>query len=164
MTLKDKNKQDLISGAVFVLLALIGLILLPSQVPPMTKSWGVMKTLPGGHRLFPMMSLILFGVFGLVLIISELATKKKAVKKDEKKSEDFTGFWITALSWGVYAIAVTHIGYLVSTFGMLLFLFKYYGIKSWKKMIIIALLVVLFVYIIFVRLMRISFSSRALLF
>lgn len=162
MKLEDKNKKDLLSGAFFVLFSVIGLLLVPTQIPEMTKSWGVMKTLPGGHKLFPIMSLTLIGVCAVILILTELFRKTKA-KQKAQKDEDFIGFWVTVVTWAVYAIAVMYIGYLVSTLLVVIFLLKYYGVNNWKRIAIVSASVVLFVYLVFVLAMRLPFPSRVLL-
>jgi len=161
------NRNEIIAGVGFVIFAILGFILMPSQIPPLTKAWGVMQNLPGGHKLFPIISLALIGICGLLLILTEFAHKKSVTKLKESESKDegdFKAFWVTVAAWGLYAVGVQRIGYLVSTFALLLFLFRYYGITEWKKMIIVGLLIVFFVYLIFVRLMRLPFSSQAILF
>jgi len=164
---ENRDKPEIISSLFFILFAILGFILIPSQIPPLTKAWGVMQTLPGGHKLFPIISLALIGVCGLFLILREFTHKESVTKSkgNERKDEgDFKAFWVTAVAWGLYAVGVQYIGYLVSTFTLLLFLFRYYGITDWKKMIIVDLFIVFFVYLVFVRLMRLPFSFQALLF
>ncbi len=162
MTLHGKNKKDLFSGIFFILVSLVGLILVPYQIPKMTKSWGVMKTLPGGHKMFPVMSLALIGVCAVILVISEFVRKTEAKPKKEK-NEDFRGFWLTVAVWAIYAVATMFIGYLFSTLATTVFLLRYYGVTSWKRTAIISLGTVAFVYIIFVRVMQVPFPSRVLL-
>jgi hypothetical protein len=165
MVLKEfvtEASKKVVTGKTQVVITGLPKIFLDTSIPKMTKSWGVMKTLPGGHKMFPVMSLALIGVCAVILVISEFVRKTEAKPKKEK-NEDFRGFWLTVAVWAIYAVATMFIGYLFSTLATTVFLLRYYGVTSWKRTAIISLGTVAFVYIIFVRVMQVPFPSRVLL-
>jgi uncharacterized membrane protein len=152
-------------GLCLTVFAAVMLLILPYQVPEASAKWGVIMAVPAGHRFFPMLSLILVLVCGLFIMIEGIYSKNVIEKKEEKKStEDYKGFWVTAASWAVYAFMVIYIGYVVSTVLLLFFLLWYYGAKSMVKNFAITAGATLFLYVIFVLVMKLPFPRDTILF
>lgn len=159
--LKIKEVKE---GILVVLFAVVMIALIPSQVPEATRTWGVIRAVPGGHRLFPLISLGMALIGSLVLIYDGYKKKVAEAKKEKDKDLDNVGFWVTILVWGLYAVMVTYIGYIVSTALVSVFLLWYYGVDKWTKILAVAGGTMAFVYIIFVKLMMIPFPHSALFF
>lgn len=149
-------------GVVVIIGALIFLAMIPWQVPDATRTWGVTHALPGGHKMFPYMSILAILLGGVVLWFDGF--RKPAQEKEKAENQDYAGFWVSVATWAVYAVMVTYIGYIVSTFIILVFLLRYYGLKSWIKTALITVGVTAFIYIVFVMVMKIPFPRTALLF
>ena len=158
-----KNKRDFWVGIVCIGFAVFMMCLMPSQIGSVKNTWGVMQTLPLGQKLFPVMSLSMVIVCGLLLSITSITTvpKKPYIKKP---NEDMLGFVATALAWLVYALGTAYLGYYVSTFLIVLFLLRFYGVKNWIVTAAVTVGITLFVFVVFGKVMQLPFPKRVLLF
>ena len=157
-----KNKIDFWVGIVMTGIAALFFALMPSQIGSVKNTWGVRQTLPLGQRLFPVMSLSMVAVCGIILAIVSISTapKKPYVKRP---NEDIKGAVITALAWLLYALGAQYLGYYVSTLIVVFFLLRFYGVKNWIILASITVGMTVFVYVIFGLIMKLPFPSRVLL-
>ncbi len=112
--------------------------------------------------MFPYMSIIFIMVGGVMLWLDGCQKPAKTAPKEDHL--DYVGFWVSIFVWAAYTVMVMYIGYIVSTVIVLVFLLRYYGLKSWLMTASITVGATAFVYIIFVMLMKIPFPRTALFF
>lgn len=138
------RKYNLISGVIWLILAI--LICFESI------KLGVGKLQFPGAGFFPLLTAILMGLLSLSLLIEAIVGKKQ-------KKESTEAVWSAETRWGkiiltllalvIYSIVLEKIGYLLSTFVLMLFLFKAIEPQRWSISVLGSLITVLLSYIIF---------------
>ena len=141
------NKKVLIEGALLLVISFIGLaesIHLVADIDPHT----VYDTLgPGYYILFLSLALMVTGALHIVVNYGEgPAAAKVEVNMELRKR--MIGM---ILALALYTLAISYVGYLISTVLFFLLEFRIVGIKSWRTSIILTLVLTTVYYIVFVK-------------
>lgn len=152
--MKIKYNSEIISGAVFLLAAVILWLLIPSQINTMETSAVNAQTIPriaiGGMGLFSL-GLLLQGIFTTekknVVINREAFTSEKFRK--EMRSV------IYALMLLAYIVLLTFVGFLIATALLVVAILLFYGARKWYYYAI-PLGMVGVVYFVFKTILRVS--------
>ena len=91
---------------------------------------------------------------GLLLLSFSLPALFKGGREEEKEESPLTGpYWkrviTTTISLAIYGLILTRLGYLLSTFLLMMFLFWTPGYKKWTVILIKAALSVTITYLVF---------------
>ncbi len=104
-------------------------------------------------------------LFGLILLIS---TVSKGLEEEKKKGEEAWGsvswksLFFTLLALFAYAFLLEPLGFYITTFIFLFFLFKLTEPKRWLMPVALSLISVIFSYLIFSTWLRVQFPSGIL--
>ena len=145
MHLKESKAEQII-GIVFVALGLIAaLIVIPMQIKEV--SYDIIFNSP---RFFPTVIAMLFILLGAALFVSGL--RKKDAEEQEEYSLGAKEAKLVLITLGtmvVYTALLYFLPYIPVTMLVLAFLIWIYGQKSWKKIVITALVLPVIIYISF---------------
>ena len=104
-----------------------------------------------GPGLFPFCLGVIFLLLSFIHLVGELFHRKKEVimKPDEETSEGVMRLILLVSSLFVYALFLEGLGYLITTFVVLIMLFKIAGNKSWIRVTIYSLSTLIITYLFF---------------
>ena len=152
--MKLKYNSEIMSGAVFLFAAVMLWLLVPSQINTMETSAINAQTVPkiviGGMGIFSF-CLLLQGIFTLPkkeVIITKAALTSENFRKELKSI-------IYAVIFLAYLVALTWMGFLISTVLLTIAILVFYGARRWYYYAI-PLAMVVVVYFIFKMLLRVS--------
>lgn len=152
--MKLKYNAEIISGSIFLLVAVVLWLLIPSQIHTLETSAINAQTVPkivtGGMGLFSF-GLLMQGIFTLpkkVVVIT-----RAALVSDNFRKEFKSVFY--AIIFLVYLVALTWLGFLISTVLLTIAILLFYGARKWFYYAI-PLAMVLVVYFIFKILLKVS--------
>jgi len=152
--MKLKYNSEIISGSVFLVAATVLWLLIPNQINTMETSAINAQTVPkiaiGGMGLFSL-GLLLQGIFTIPK--KEVAVTRDGLHSDrlrkEVKSVVYAGMLLA------YLVAITWMGFLISTLLLTIAILIFYGARRWYYYAI-PLTMVVVVYFIFKMLLRVS--------
>jgi drug/metabolite transporter (DMT)-like permease len=111
-----------------------------------------------GPFLLPLLTALCLAATGLYSLVRAFSAQKH---KKEKPDElfDRSPFKVVAivLAIGVYTVILSWIGYMVSTFLLLVLLFKAAGFQKWSHIVLTSLLVTAFSYLLFGYALKLRF-------
>jgi hypothetical protein len=99
---------------------------------------------------FPRLITILILIPGILFIATRRGISEGSTNKTYNK-EGIIRVIVTAFAFGAYLFMVKYIGFFTSSFIVIIALMAYYGVKSWKKFILIPSILLLFIYFIIER-------------
>jgi len=102
-----------------------------------------------GAGFFPFWSGITLGIFALILIAKSWIEKKETKVMDLWKGKEWDKVILTLTSLLIYALLLPRLGYLITTFGLMAFLFSLIGRPRLWIQGVSALITMLVTYIIF---------------
>lgn len=152
--MKLKYNSEIISGSVFLVAAAVLWLLIPSQINTMETSAINAQTVPkiaiGGMGLFSL-GMLLQGIFTIPK--KEIVVTRDGLRSDhfrkEVKSVIYAGMLLA------YLVAITWLGFLISTLLLTIAILLFYGARRWYYYAI-PLTMVVVVYFIFKMLLRVS--------
>lgn len=111
-----------------------------------------------GPFMLPLLTALCLAATGLYSLLRNLKAKEHNNKKPDEPL-DRSPFKVVAivLAIGVYTAILSWIGYLVSTFLLLVFLFKAAGFDKWSHIVLAAFLVTAFSYLLFGYALKLRF-------
>ena len=152
--MKLKYNSEIISGSVFLVAAAVLWLLIPSQINTMETSVINAQTVPkiaiGGMGLFSL-GMLLQGIFTIPkkeVVITRDGLRSDRFRK-EVKSVVYAGMLLA------YLVAITWLGFLISTLLLTISILLFYGARRWYYYAI-PLTMVVVVYFIFKMLLRVS--------
>ncbi|MDF3002879.1 MAG: tripartite tricarboxylate transporter TctB family protein [Bacillota bacterium] len=152
--MKLKYNSEIISGSVFLVAAVVLWLLIPSQINTMETSAINAQTVPkiviGGMGIFSF-CLLLQGIFTMPkseIIITKAALISENFRKELKSI-------LYAVIFLAYLVALTWMGFLISTVLLTIAILVFYGARRWYYYAI-PLAMVVVVYFIFKMLLRVS--------
>lgn len=152
--MKLRYNSEIISGTVFLVAAAVLWLLIPSQINTMETSSINAQTVPriaiGGMGLFSL-GLLLQGIFTLPK--KEVAITRSALISDSFRKE--LKSIIYAIIFLAYLLAITWMGFMISTVLLTIAILLFYGARRWYYYAI-PLAMVGIVYFIFKMLLRVS--------
>ena len=104
-----------------------------------------------GPGLMPFILGILLLIISFYLLIISLFKKngKQGIPKEEPSQIDFVRISLVLISLFVYALLLEKLGYLITTFLLLIVLFRSAGSKRWRSVLIASTLAVFLTYFVF---------------
>ena len=104
-----------------------------------------------GPGLFPFCLGVLFFLLSFIHLMGKLFQRKKEVimKHEEETSEGVVKLILLVFSLFVYALFLDTLGYLITTFVVLILLYKIAGNKSWVRVTIYSLSTLIITYLFF---------------
>jgi len=137
------RKYNLITGIIWLVLAI--LIFFESL------NLGLGTLYFPGPGFLPVLTSIFLGIFSILLILESM------IKKGKK--EESVVIWVPEIRWKkilfslsfliIYALSLEKLGYLLSTFLFMLFLFKFIEPQKWSVAVFGSIVAVLLSYIVF---------------
>jgi len=159
MTQNGKIGILIVSVALFLYFYLI-----PVGIKQLGVEWkagiGVLKDIALSARLFPVILTVVIGFFGGLLIITDLPRNKKVLEKTSQSKMEIR--YRTLVIMGIlatYYFLLSTIGYLyatVPTVGILMYCF---GMKSWLKIMAVAVTLPFLLYLVIEKIMLVPLPS-----
>ena len=152
--MKLKYNSEIISGSVFLVAAAVLWLLIPSQIKTMETSVINAQTVPkiaiGGMGLFSL-GMLLQGIFTIPK--KEVVITRDGLRSDRFRKEVKSVVYASMLL--AYLVAITWLGFLISTLLLTISILLFYGARRWYYYAI-PLTMVVVVYFIFKMLLRVS--------
>ena len=141
-------KRDVASGLFLALFSvLLYLVIIPYQVEPHAS--GPLALSP---RLFCHIIAVLLLALSIALVIAGLKDKSEAQEAqtdaETVRHPLLRGALAAAVS-ALYVMAISFLGYFVSTTAAMIFFLIFFGIKSWKGILLFLLVILPFIYVLF---------------
>lgn len=104
--------------------------------------------MPGRASMFPRVVAVLFMIIGLCLMAVSILriSHKEESKKEELTFDLFRGPLVVLFMLLVYVVAMPKVGFYVTTLAMLIVYMRVLGIRSWKTILIVTVIVMLFIF------------------
>ncbi|GEM_PF-4419769 len=119
---------------------------------------------PLGPAGFPKLLGFVYGALALVTLILALANKAKdGEKKPKLTGKDMLSLFLLAVLFVIYCFGIDYIGYAVSTFIFAGFSFWWMGARKPVQIVIVALCVTVFIYLVFGTIFRADLPSGILI-
>ena len=157
--------QDSRIGIVIIGVALLlYFCLIPLGIEQPGAEWkggiGVLKNVALSARLFPIILTIAIGVFGVSLALGDLFKKRKMLREtsEPRMKIEYRTLIIIGVLVGYYFL-LSRIGYLYATIPMLGILMYCFGMRSWIKIILVAVTLPLLVYLVLEKIMLIPLPT-----
>ena len=133
---------------IIVVIFWIGLSLL---VTVLSYKLGLGRFHSPGPGLLPFILGILLLIISFYLLIISLVKKngKQEIPKEKASQIDFVKISLVLISLFVYALLLEKLGYLITTFLLLIILFRSAGSKRWSSVLIASTLAVFLTYFVF---------------
>lgn len=140
---KDMKKYDMIPIIFWIGLSIFMMVL--------SIRLGLGKFHNPGPGLMPFILGILLLIISFYLLIISLFKigGKKEISKGEPSQIDFVKIGLVLFSLFVYALLLEKVGYLITTFLLLIILFRSAGFKRWRSVLIASALAVFLTYFVF---------------
>lgn len=152
--MKIKYNSEIISGAVFAIVAAVLWLLIPSQVDTMETTAINAQTFPG----IAIGGLLLFSVLLLIQGIFFAPKQEVVVTSETWRSESFRKELrsiVYAVMLIVYAVLLTFVGFIIATALLVVSILLFYGARKWYYYAI-PLVMVVVVYFVFASLLHVS--------
>ncbi|HKM08123.1 MAG TPA: tripartite tricarboxylate transporter TctB family protein [Sphaerochaeta sp.] len=135
------RKANYIASGIFITFAII-IIIISSTYPPSNHS------VPG-PGMFPIIIASLIILSAIALTVVTIKSRSKEDSEVDLVSKNIINVYITMAGLIIYLILLPMLGFISTTFVMLLLYMKWYSKRSWWKCIIISLLFTLVIFFLF---------------
>jgi len=139
-----------------VLLALAGYIFLAAGTLP----FGTMRV--PQTAFFPKTLAVLLGIFSLILLARALAGREALRGSEKIETEGWIRIGATLATLAGFALVLEHLGFVLSTFLLMVCLLRAIEAQSWGKIITVALATSLITYGLFARLLGVPLPAGVL--
>jgi hypothetical protein len=113
-----------------------------------------------GPFLLPFLTGLCLATTGLYSLFKALSANRPDETKPKKLfDQSILKVVMVIMAMGVYTVVVSWIGYSISTFLLLIFLFKTAGFRSWINIVLAAFVVTISTYLLFGYLLKLRFPA-----
>ena len=126
-----------------VLLALAGYIFLAAGTLP----FGTMRV--PQTAFFPRTLAVLLGIMSLILLARALAGREALGGGEKIETQGWIRIAVTLMTLAGFALALEHLGFLLTTFLLMISLLRAIEAQKWRKVVVVALATALISYAIF---------------
>lgn len=110
------------------------------------------------QSLFPRIITIFIGIPSLFLIIIQKDSQRQTVFSLEER-KGIARVIITAIIFFIYILVINFLGFFISSFVASLLFMLYFGTRDWRKIIVIPVMLLLFIYFLIERLLGFPLPS-----
>ncbi|MBR1919883.1 MAG: tripartite tricarboxylate transporter TctB family protein [Spirochaetales bacterium] len=147
------RNNDLVEGAIFLVVAVLGIIFSIISHQKMDMEW---KLSP---YLFPLViSLILFALS--ISLLLESRNRRYAAKRDD--DTHWRAIFLYVAICLVYYLVISYIGFIVSTVIFLVVVFRLLGVRKWWLIALLASVATLAIYILFAMLLHVMLPQGSI--
>jgi putative tricarboxylic transport membrane protein len=139
-----------------VLLALAGYIFLAAGTLP----FGTMRVPQTGF--FPKTLAVLLGIFSLILLARALAGREALSGAERIETQGWIRIAVTLMTLAGFALALERLGFLLTTFLLMISLLRAIEAQKWRKVVVVALATALISYAIFSLLLGVPLPAGLL--
>ena len=139
-----------------VLLALAGYIFLAAGTLP----FGTMRV--PQTAFFPRTLAVLLGIMSLILLARALAGREALGGGEKIETQGWIRIAVTLMTLAGFALALEHLGFLLTTFLLMISLLRAIEAQSWRKVVVVALATALISYAIFSLLLGVPLPAGLL--
>ena len=139
-----------------VLLALAGYIFLAAGTLP----FGTMRV--PQTAFFPRTLAVLLGIMSLILLARALAGREALGGGEKIETQGWIRIAVTLMTLAGFALALEHLGFLLTTFLLMISLLRAIEAQKWRKVVVVALATALISYAIFSLLLGVPLPAGLL--